>query len=304
MADHPVLVWCTFVAIVALILAVQLNPHRSRAASSVRDSIIWTAAVIGLAAHFGGVLWFAEGREQALRFATGYVVELSLSVDNLLVFIIVLRYFAVPRAFQPTALRWGILGAIVLRGIVIGAGTLVITNLGWVIYVLGVVLIYTGAKLIAEPAGGDIDVARNPLLRAVPRVVPITRRFAGPAFFIREGGRRVATPLLLVVLVIEWTDLVFATDSIPAIFAITRDPFLVYTSNILAIIGLRALFFVVADAIERVAYLRYGVAAVLILVGMKMLAERWVAVPTVIMLATVIAILGGSIVLSRLAPRR
>jgi tellurite resistance protein TerC len=239
-----------------------------------------------------------DGRSDAELFATGYLVELSLSVDNLLVFIIVLDYFGVPANLQPTVLKWGILGAIAMRAIVVGAGTLILRELHWVIYVFGAVLLVTGVRMFTSRGEGEVDLDRNPVVRAARRLIPMSDRFAGDAFFVRSGGRWLATPLLLVVLVVEWTDLVFATDSIPAIFAITRDPFLVYTSNVFAVVGLRALFFVIAAMLGRFAYLRFGVATVLALVGAKMLLSAWIVVPSTISLVAVVLVLGGSVAVS------
>ncbi len=298
LAAHPLASWAGFAAILVILLALELGVIGRNPVQSERAAVRWSLVVIGFAAIFFGLLRVVEGSAAALQFATGYVIELSLSVDNLLVFIIVLEYFAVPATLQPTALKWGILGAIVMRGVMIGAGALVLARLDWVIYLLGALLIATGLRMLARSGGEPTEIENNPLLRVARRILPIGRRFAGTAFFTREGGRFVVTPLLLVILTVEWTDLVFATDSIPAIFAITRDPFLIYTSNILAIIGLRALFFVLAALIARFRYLRFGAATVLVFVGATMLLERWVVVPTEIMLVTVAAVLGVSVVAS------
>lgn len=297
---HPASLWLVFAATITLLLAIDLGAaHRRTHATTIREAAWWSTVVIAAAILFGGLVWWRSGRADAVQFAAGYVVELSLSVDNLLVFILVLRYFAVPAALQPVVLKWGILGAVVLRGVMIGAGVLLLRELNWVIYVLGCLLIFTGAKLFAKPGERAAEPGKNLVMRAARRFLPLTDQYHGEAFWVRVSGRWLATPLLLVVLVIEWTDLVFATDSVPAIFAITRDPFLVYTSNILAIIGLRALFFLVAGMLDRFAYLRFGVAAVLVLVGLKMLLSPWIQVATELSLAAIIAILGIAIFASK-----
>ena len=297
-AGHSPAIWLIFVATVGTLLAVDLGIIGRIPALSVRQSAWWSLTVVAVAALFGGVVWQYEGRTEAVQYATGYVVEFSLSVDNLLVFLMVLRYFAVPVAAQPTVLKWGILGAILMRGLVIGAGTLILNEFHWVIYLFGALLIVTAVKMFATPGETDINLDRNPLLRAARRVLPVSDRFEGNAFVARVGGKRLVTPLLLVVLVIEWTDLVFATDSIPAIFAITRDPFLVFTSNIFAVVGLRALFLVLAAMLARFAYLRFGVAAVLLLVGTKMLLGGAIAVPPLVSLGVIVGVLATAIALS------
>ena len=301
LAGHSTVSWLGFVAVVVLLLGLELGVVSRVRTPSIRQAGWWSLVVILCAALFGVFLLLFEGHAAALQFATGYIVEFSLSVDNLLVFIMILQFFAVPPALQPVALKWGILGAIVMRGVMIGCGVLLLRELEWVIYLLGALLIVTGLRMLARPDGQTMQVGRNPLLRVARHVLPISEDFAGKAFLVRQRGKLVATPLLLVVLAIEWTDLMFATDSIPAIFAITRDPFLIYTSNILAIIGLRSLFFVLAGMIVRFAYLRTGAGVVLTLVGGKMIAARWVAVPTVVTLLMVVVVLGASVVASKLA---
>jgi tellurite resistance protein TerC len=292
---HPLASWLAFAATLAVVLGMELGVMSRIRHLTVRQVAWWSAAVIGLAALFAGVLWAAEGASHALLFSTGYVIEFALSVDNLLVFMIILEYFAVPETAQPTVLNWGILGAIVTRAAMIGVGTWALAQAGWLLLVLGGLLVVTGARMMGKPADATVDIARNPLLRAARRVLPISDRFEGRTFFTRHAGRLLATPLLLVVLAIEWTDVMFATDSIPAIFAITRDPFLVYTANILAVVGLRALYFLLASMISRFAYVRYGVATVLVLIGAKMLASRWFTPPTGWLLLTIVVVLGVSL---------
>jgi tellurite resistance protein TerC len=290
--------WLLFAATVAVLLIVDLGILSRRAhLASLRESVAWSIAVMVAAALFAAWIWARDGRAPALQFASGYIVELALSVDNLLVFLIILRYFAVPASLQPTVLKWGILGALVMRGLMIGAGILLLDQFRWIIYLLGALLVFTGIRMFDhdEPA---IDPARHPLLRRARRFFPMGESFDDAQFVTRTGGRRIVTPLLIIILVIELTDLVFATDSIPAIFAITRNPLLVYSSNIFAIVGLRALYFVLASMLARFAYLRTGVAMILVLVGAKMLAERWVTIAPEVVLGVVVAILAGAVVAS------
>ena len=302
-AGHSPASWLVFAVTIAVLLIVDLALISRGARLTVGRATWWSLTVVVVAALFGVFIGVHDSRADAVQFATGYVVEFSLSVDNLLVFIMVLRYFGVPAAVQPTALKWGVLGAMVMRGIVIAAGSLILREFHWVIYLFGALLVITAVRMFAKPGDEDVDLEKLPLLRAARKVLPVSRRFDGNAFFVREGGRLLVTPLLLVVLVIEWTDLVFATDSIPAIFAITRDPFLIYTSNIFAIVGLRALYFVLAAMLTRFAYLRFGVATVLLFVGAKMLAAHWVTVPSLLSLGVIVVVLGASVVASLAAPR-
>lgn len=297
--------WLVFVATIGGLLAVDLGVvYRRVRTAPVRDAAWWCVAVFVVAVLFGALVWLHDGQDAAVRFASGYVVEISLSVDNLLVFILVLRYFAVPPELQPTVIQWGIIGAIVLRAIVVAAGTLLLHELNWVIYLLGGVLVFTGLKMFRRDLPQDAEPERNPVLRAARRFLPMTERFHAGALVVRDGGRWLATPLLLVVLVVEWTDLIFATDSIPASFAITRNPFLVYTSNIFAVAGLRALFFVLAGTLARFSNLRWGVAVILVLVGVKMLVRPWVEVTPEASLIGIMAILALSILSSELQQAR
>ena len=291
-AGHSLSIWLAFTAVIALLLAADLVAARRRArAPTTREAAWWSGAVIGAAALFGGLIWWRDGNTAAVHFAAGYLVELSLSVDNLLVFILVLNYFAVPASLQPTALKWGILGAIVLRAATIGTGTLLLSEFHWVIYLLGILLVITGIKMFARPDTELNEPGNNLVMRMLRRLLPMADAFHGNAFVVRIDRRWRVTPLLLVVLVIEWTDLVFATDSIPAIFAITRDPFLVYTSNIFAVVGLRALFFLLAGVLDRYGGLRFGVAVILVLVGIEMLVSYWIHVAPEITLSAVVLVL-------------
>jgi tellurite resistance protein TerC len=244
------------------------------------------------------VLW-QEGTQPALEYYTGYLIELTLSVDNLFVFLLIFSYFGVKAEAQPKVLKWGILGAIIMRLIMIALGALLLQRFNWIIYVFGAVLVFAGFKMFAQKDGDIIDLAHNPVVRLARRLLPFDKAYDGTRFFTRTiDGRLLATPLLLVVLVVEWSDLVFAIDSIPAIFAITRDPFLVYSSNIFAILGLRAMFFVLAGMLDKFVYLKPGVAFVLIFVGLKMTVSAWVHIPTSLSLAVIVLTLATAIGLS------
>lgn len=303
-AHPPVALWIIFAAAVVTLCAIDLGVLTRRPQPlSFHGALRWSVVVVLAAIAFCAAIWIRRGRADAIQFATGYIVELSLSVDNLLVFLLVLQYFRTPPPLYSTALKWGILGAIVMRGVMIAAGTELLHQIAWVIYVLGALLIATGLRLAFAGDAAMIDPERNLVVRTAEHLIPVTDTFVGQRFAVRRDARWLATPLLLTVVVIEWTDLVFATDSIPAIFAITRDPFLIYTSNIFAIVGLRALFFVVAGMLARFSSLRHGVSAVLVLIGARMLVERWITIPPWIALAGVVGILGASIAIPTRPPR-
>ena len=295
---HPVL-WLGFSALVAVLLAVDLGVLNRRAhVLSFGEAVRWSAGVVALALVFGvGVFW-QEGSRAALEYYTGYLVELSLSVDNLFVFILIFAYFGVPAEAQPKVLKWGILGAIVLRFIMIALGSLLLQQFEWIIWVFGGILIVTGIRVWTQK-DEKIEPEKNPVVRLARRALPFSTSYDRSRFFTTgAGGHRLATPLFLVLLVVEWSDLVFAIDSIPAVFAVTRDPFLVFSSNVFAILGLRALFFVVAGAMDRFAYLKPGVALILVFVGFKMALSHWVHIPIGISLVVIIGTLVGSVALS------
>jgi tellurite resistance protein TerC len=300
---HPSEVWLGFSALVAALLIVDLGVLNRRShVLSIREAGLWSGTLVCIALLFGGFLWWREGAQTGIEFYTGYLVELSLSVDNLFVFILIFQYFAVPPALQPRVLKWGILGAIVMRAIMIGLGTVLLTSFHWIIYVFGAILIATGIRMLR--AGSDqIAPERNPLVRMARRFLPMTDRFEGQAFLVRPTGKLLFTPLFLVLLVVEWSDVVFAIDSIPAIFAITRDPFIVYSSNVFAIVGLRALFFVLAGAMKAFVYLKPGVAAILVFVGAKMTLAAWLHVPALVSLAVILVTLTTAVVASILKNR-
>jgi tellurite resistance protein TerC len=258
---------------------------------------------VGFALIFDGVVWVAFGADKAVQFATGYVLEEALSVDNVFVFSVILTFFAVPKILQHRVLFWGILGALVLRGVFIGTGSALLHMFHWVMYVFGAVLIYTGIKLLFHN-DGDVDPSKNVLVRGAKAFLPFTDDYRGDRFFVREGGKWVGTPLFIVLLAIEGSDVLFAVDSIPAVFSVTRDPFIVYTSNIFAILGLRSLFFLVAGAMENFHFLKYGLSVILMFIGTKMLVEELVHVPTIASLGVIAVILTVSIGASVVRTRR
>jgi tellurite resistance protein TerC len=295
--DSQLFLWVIFNIFVLGILALDLLVlHRKAHAVSLREALAWSCAWVSLALVFCLGIYFFRGGEKALEFLTGYVIEWSLSVDNLFVFLVIFSYFAVPAIYQHRVLFWGILGALVLRAAFIATGTALLANFHWMIYVFGGFLIFTGIKLLC--AGEEqIEPEKNPAVRLVRRFINITPTYEGQRFFIRKDAKLWATPLFLVLVVVETTDVIFAVDSIPAIFAITLDPFIVYTSNVFAILGLRALFFLLAGVMEMFRYLRVGLSFVLCFVGAKMLIADFYKIPIGISLGVV----GGILVLSILA---
>jgi tellurite resistance protein TerC len=296
--------WIAFNVFVLGMLALDLGVfHRKAHAVSVREALAWSCVWIFLAVLFGLGVYFVRGGEKALEFLTGYVIEWSLSVDNLFVFLVIFSYFAVPPIYQHRVLFWGILGALVMRAIFIAVGAALLSAFHWMIYVFGGFLVFTGIKLLF--AGDEkIEPEKNPAVRLLRRFMPITAEYHGQRFFVRINGRRWATPLLLVLVVVETTDVIFAVDSIPAIFAITLDPFIVYTSNVFAILGLRALFFLLAGIMEMFRYLKVGLAFVLCFVGVKMVIVDFYKIPIGISLGVVAGILALSILASLIVSRR
>jgi len=294
--------WIGFTLFVLAMLALDLGVfHRKAHVVGVREALVWTTVWIALALLFnlGVYVWF--GAERALEFLTGYVIEKALSVDNIFVFLVVFAVFAVPAALQHRVLFWGILGALIMRAIFIVLGAALLQRFHWVIYLFGAFLVFTGIKLLVQRAG-EVHPERNPLFRLFRRWVPSVPDYRGAHFIVVEGGKRYATPLLLVLVAIEATDLVFAVDSIPAIFAITMDPFIVYTSNIFAILGLRALYFALAGMMEKFHYLKVGLSLVLAFVGVKMLLVGVYKIPILVSLGVIVALLAGAVVASLLRP--
>lgn len=277
--------------------------HRAGRVVPPREALGWSALWIILAAVFAVILFFWQGHQATLEFVTGYVLELSLSIDNLFVFLLIFRYFAVPEAQQHRVLFWGVVGALVLRGIFIGAGVELIQAFHWILYVFGAFLIYSGLRLFKGPH--QADPKKNPVVKVFRKAIPMTDGYDGGKFLVRgwRGNAGLfATPLLLVLIIIETTDVLFAIDSVPAILAVTLNAFIVYTSNVFAILGLRSMYFAVAEMIKIFRFLHYGLAAVLILVGAKMIAADRVHVPTSAMLGTIAGVLTISVLVSVVFP--
>jgi tellurite resistance protein TerC len=297
------LFWILFNLFVLVMLALDLGLFNRRAHTvKLREAIAWSLMWITLAAAFAVLVYFWHGRTATLEFVTGYVLELSLSVDNLFVFILLFRYFKVAPAHQHKVLFWGILGALVMRGVFILAGVGLIRRFHWITYFFGALLLYSGIKLFHSDSAG-VHPEKNPVLRAFRRWMPVTEDYQGDRFFVRRAGLY-ATPLLVVLVVIETTDLMFAVDSIPAILAITLNAFIVYTSNVFAILGLRSMYFALAGMMEMFQYLHYGLSLVLIFVGGKMLLSHYYRIPTEIALAVVGSVLLIAVLASMIKPKK
>ncbi|MGH9528603.1 MAG: TerC/Alx family metal homeostasis membrane protein [Terriglobales bacterium] len=290
------LFWILFILFVVAMLGLDLGLHRRSQLISLRKALIWSAAWFGLAAAFAALIYFWQGRIATLEFTTAYVIELSLSVDNLFIFLLIFRYFRVPAGDQHKALFWGVIGAILMRGIFIVIGVGLFRKFGWVIYFFGALLIYSGIRF-ATKGDSEVNPEKSWMLKLFRRFIPVTDEVEGDKFFVRRA-RLYATPLLLVLLLIETTDVLFATDSIPAVLAITLDVGIIFTSNVFAILGLRSMYFALAGMMGVFKYLHYGLSAVLIFVGTKMLIGHYYQMPTNIALITVSAILLASVVAS------
>jgi len=296
---HPPIIWLGFTGLVLALLVLDLGVLNRRShVLTLKEALSWSGGVVVLALGFGLFILWREGPQQALEYYTGYLIELSLSVDNLFVFLLIFTYFCVRADAQPKVLKWGILGAIVMRLIMIGLGAFLLQRFNWIVYVFGALLVVTGIRMLIQKEE-RVDLERNPVVRLARRLIPLSPSYDGTRFFTRTAtGKVVATPLLLVVLVVEWSDLVFAIDSIPAIFAVTRDPFLVYSSNVFAILGLRALYFVLAGMLHQFVYLKPGISFILIFVGLKMLLSGWFHVPILLSLGVIVTTLALAVVLS------
>ena len=308
------LFWVLFNLFVLALLALDLGVfHRRKHVVGFREAIGWTLVWISLAAGFAVLIYFfghtmvgnraRPNSVLSLEFIAGYLIEQSLSVDNLFVFLLIFRYFRVPRHFQHEVLFWGILGALVMRAVFIVAGITLLNRFHWFIYVFGAILIYSGFKLFGQK-DAEIKPEANLVLRGFRKLFPVTKDFEGSKFFVRRGLVRYATPLAVVLIVVETTDLLFATDSIPAVLAVTREPFIVYTSNVFAILGLRSLYFALAGMIEVFHFLHYGLSLILIFIGVKMLVSSYVEIPIGIALGVVAGVLLISILLSLLFPKK
>lgn len=306
MGHHGLLVWGGFTVLVAILLILDLGVLNRRShVLSYKEALSWSGSIVLLALLFGLFLLWREGHNHALEYYTGYIIELSLSVDNLFVFLLLFQYFRVPPELRARVLKWGILGAVVMRLIMILVGAYLIQRFHWILYAFGALLLFSAYRMLRQGEDHEMDVASNPMVRLAKRIMPFTDRYVGQRFFTRTAtGALVATPLLLVILVVEWSDLVFAIDSIPAVFAVTRDPFLVYSSNVFAILGLRALFFVIAGMMDQFVYLKTGVAVILGFVGLKMLTTHWVDLPIILSLGVIIGVLAIAVLLSLWHNRR
>ncbi|WP_018476339.1 TerC family protein [Pontibacter roseus] len=290
--------WIGFNVFVLLMLALDLGVFNRKAhVVSVKEALTWSGVWISLALIFNGLIYYWFGEAKAIEFLTGYLIEKSLSIDNIFVFVLVFGYFQIPAIYQHKILFWGILGALVMRIIFIFAGVALIQQFHWTVYIFGLFLIYTGYKMFTEK-GTAIDPANNPVMKFFRRMMPVTNELHGSDFFVKLNGKRYATPLFLVLILIETTDLIFAVDSIPAILAITQDQFIVYTSNVFAILGLRSLYFALAHVVDRFVYLSYGLAIILVFVGLKMVMVDIYKIPTFISLLVIALILTASVVLS------
>jgi tellurite resistance protein TerC len=294
--------WATFsgISICALVIDLGILQRKARAVPP-REAAIWSAVWVGIAALIAGAVLYAHGRQAALEFATGYIIELSLSVDNIFVFVLIFTYFQVPPAFQHRVLFWGIVGAVVLRAAFIFGGIVLLQLFHWLIYPLGAILVWGGIQILRSDEVA-VHPEQNRLLRLFRRMVPMLQDYDGARFFCRREGRLLATPLMAVLIAVETTDIVFALDSIPAVLAITRDPFIVFSSNICAILGLRSFYFLFVALVDRLRFLRYGLAIVLCFVGLKMAASRLVEIPVGASLAIVAFLLAASVVASLAIP--
>ena len=295
--------WVIFNLFVLAMLALDLGVlHRRPHRVSLREALAWSGVWIALAAAFAVLMFFWQGPSHALQFVTGYVVELSLSVDNLFLFLVIFRYFKVPEEHQHKVLSWGILGAMLMRGVFVVAGVGLIARFTWITYAFGALLVYSGCKLLRQ-GKAEIHPEKNVILRFFRQVFPVTKEYVGGQFFTRREALY-ATPLLVVLLVVETSDILFAVDSIPAVLAITLNAFIVYTSNVFAILGLRSMYFALAGMMDMLRYLHYGLSVVLIFIGLKMLASHYVTIPTEWALAIVLTVLGLSILVSLLHPQK
>lgn len=297
--------WIVFGATIALVLAFDLLVVSRRAhAPTFREATVSSAVYIGLGLLFGALVVATRGVDDGSAYIAGYLLELSLSIDNVFVFAMIFAAFAVPLPYQHRVLFYGILGAIVFRAIFIAMGAAIIETFHWALYVFGVLLLVTGYRMWSHRAEHSMDLDRNPILRAFRRFVPMTDGYRGQRFLVQEAGRRLATPLLAVLVVVESSDILFAIDSVPAIFSVTTDTFLILTSNAFAILGLRSLYFVLAGAVDRFRYLKPGLAALLVFAGIKILIAEWVTIPIPASLGIIVAILSIAVGASLAADRR
>jgi tellurite resistance protein TerC len=301
--------WAIFVTAVLIFLALDLGVfHRKAHVVGFREAFIWTAIWFTVAVCFGLFLApiFVEhwGKEEKAQFLTGYIIELSLSMDNVFVIALIFGYFRLGLQFQHRVLFWGILGALLMRGLMIWLGAALISRFVWLIYVMGAFLVFTGIKMLATDEDDSVEPEKNFAIRLARKFFPITKEFHDSKFIVKIDGRKLLTPLALVLLMVETTDVIFAVDSIPAIFAVTQDPFIVFTSNVFAILGLRSLYFVLAGAIDYFRFLKVGLSVVLVFIGAKMLIGHWFHIPTTFSLFVVAGIIIASIIISMIVGRR
>jgi tellurite resistance protein TerC len=304
----PLWIWVAFLAGVLGVLALDLGVFNRKAhVVTVKEAAIWTAVWVSLGLAFAAIIFFWQGQQKGFEWLTGYVVEYSLAVDNIFVFVLVFGYFKVPPQYRHRVLFWGIIGALIMRGAMIGLGAALIKEFHWILIIFGVFLLYTGIKMLTQKESeSHVDMDKNPAIKLAKRFFKVSDQYDGQKFFTVQNGIRMATPLFLVLVFIEFTDLIFAVDSIPAIFAITQDPFIVFTSNIMAILGLRSLYFLLADIVDRFVYLKTGLAVILSFVGVKLLlpdVSRWILgesikIPTALSLGVIVGILTISVVAS------
>ena len=294
--------WGGFLVLIVAMLALDLGVlHRKPHAVGTREALTWSVVWVSAALLFNVGVYFWFGPQRAVEFLTGYLIEKALSVDNIFIFLVIFSYFAVPAEYQHRVLFWGVLGAVVFRAIFVVLGAALLQTFHWIIWVFGGFLILTGIKILMQK-NEEVHPERNPLIRLFRRFVPTVSEYHGARFWITQNGRRYATPLLLVLLTVEVTDIIFAVDSIPAIFAVTSDPFIVFTSNIFAILGLRALYFLLAGVVDRFQYLKVGLGLVLAFVGTKMVISEWYKIPAGVSLVIVVSILAASVIVSLLKP--
>jgi tellurite resistance protein TerC len=310
----PTWMWAVFISLVLGLLALDLGVlHKNSKEIGIRESLLMSGFYIAIGLAFGGWIWYQSGQQSAMEYVTGFVVEKSLAMDNIFIIAMIFSYFAIPRQYQHRVLLWGILGVIILRGIMIAGGAAIVENFHWVLYLFAAFLVFTGLKMLFSSDHDEADIGNNRILKFLRSRLPVTNRLHGEKFFVKETDaatgklKTFVTPLFLALIMVEIADLIFAVDSIPAIFAITTDPFIVYTSNIFAILGLRALYFALAALIHRFAYLKYALAAVLVFVGSKIFVADMLGIakiPPAVSLGVTVAILATGIIGSLIATRK
>ncbi len=304
LVENEILLFVLFNIFILILLAIDLGLfHKEAHAIGLREAIFWSILWVVVALLFNAGVFIVAGSTKGVEFLTGYVIERALSFDNIFVFIVIFSYFGVPRAYQYKALIWGVLGALVTRLLFIIAGTALIAQFEWVLYIFGLILIVSGWKIMVQK-GTEVHPERNIFIRVARKLFPVVPNYDSPRFFLRIDGKMFMTPLFLVLVTIETTDIMFAVDSIPAVFGVTRDPFIVYSSNVFAILGLRATYFLLAGIMETFHYLSYGLSAILIFIGTKMLLEHLYPIPTLVSLGVVVAMLTVAIIASLVRNRR